>query len=887
MKLERRIWILAILLLVIPIANAVSVSIDSPNMVEDESYTAKFFVYSETGFTGTTYLSYTNIDSSTTTKTFTSSDFTGKYYNYSFSVTPATEGTYSIYARVENSSQVLDSYNKTGTVNSSEPRILSTYPTGVITENSAIIKVKTDEKATCKYDTTNNTYESLSNTFSNTGNINHNQSISSLSEGVKTYYVRCKDADGHMMDESSKIEFTVDNVPTAEITLSDQTPVKAGTIEVILKTSEDLSDAPTLQYSYDGSSTRKEVPLTGSGKNWEGYIVITESDDNKIGSFYFSAKDSSGNTGTKITSGNIFVVDTTKPPAPISVKAQTNSDGSVTLRWYYDGEELDHYNLYRSTSSGINYVDFFEEVELEDNNSQYYKDTSTVDKVTYYYRISAVDKAGNEGSLSSEVYGTSVSTIRKVVEDPLEEEKKEETDDIPKVLPPNLVPMVDTYTKKVDKLIIDVKELISNIEINVDKSIIKDFKIKEKLESAATQLETLKKKIESYKDTYATESELEKKLKAAEAESKEIERNVPRNGEIIEKSDFVQSTSKEDISKAVFELFKDVGLTEEETEKYVKANDKKKDDVNVAVSAKIVKITYLDGSVEEKTFINKLISYSEPEVLKDIIVVETIPKTIAEDVNEINFGDSNFEILKSDPMVKFGFLEFDYEGESISYTLDKKIDIEEVKNSKTIMLISLNEIATASKVTGFSVFSFTGIDGVNPLFLWIGIITISGLLIYYLVFVKEGEILKVIRRRWNLMMLKLSVGEKTVRNKQPLSKRMSSLDIRDDDANSILGDLHSSIKEVKSNMADQILPIFMDLHDRLEKNKSVKVEENNYGVNYVYTLIEKANRHIQNNEHSKAKDIYPQISFAYQNLTKEEKGLVYTKCAEVYKKVRG
>ena len=157
----------------------------------------------------------------------------------------------------------------------------------------------------------------------------------------------------------------------------------------------------------------------------------------------------------------------------------------------------------------------------------------------------------------------------------------------------------------------------------------------------------------------------------------------------------------------------------------------------------------MDESAKEKTFINKRISYLEPQSLQDIIVIEIIPKTIAENVNEVNFLDQKYEALKEDPIVKFGFLEFDYQGEDISYTLDKKIEMEELKNTKSIVLLNLNTLVQdSSKITGFSIFSLSGLglSKTNMIFLWVGVITILALSGYYLLFVRDYK------RNWEVIL---------------------------------------------------------------------------------------------------------------------------------------
>ena len=59
------------------------------------------------------------------------------------------------------------------------------------------------------------------------------------------------------MNEPRVIKFTVDLPPSASIKLSDKSPVKAGTIEVTVTTSENIDNTPTLEYAYNDAQARR------------------------------------------------------------------------------------------------------------------------------------------------------------------------------------------------------------------------------------------------------------------------------------------------------------------------------------------------------------------------------------------------------------------------------------------------------------------------------------------------------------------------------------------------------------------------------------------------------------------------------------------------------
>lgn len=77
------------------------------------------------------------------------------------------------------------------------------------------LTVATDEAATCKWSTTDQSYSSMANTFSSTGFVAHSTTLSGLVNGTSyTRYVRCQDTYGNAMTTSATVSFSVDAVVT-------------------------------------------------------------------------------------------------------------------------------------------------------------------------------------------------------------------------------------------------------------------------------------------------------------------------------------------------------------------------------------------------------------------------------------------------------------------------------------------------------------------------------------------------------------------------------------------------------------------------------------------------------------------------------------------------
>lgn len=104
------------------------------------------------------------------------------------------------------------------TADSTAPSILADSTS--VTATSATISVTTDEAATCKYSTSNTTYDLMS--LSMTGSAtSHTVTISSLSSSSSyDYYFICADTLSNKMSEATKISFTTSAEETTTTTVS-------------------------------------------------------------------------------------------------------------------------------------------------------------------------------------------------------------------------------------------------------------------------------------------------------------------------------------------------------------------------------------------------------------------------------------------------------------------------------------------------------------------------------------------------------------------------------------------------------------------------------------------------------------------------------------------
>ncbi|HWJ02723.1 MAG TPA: cytochrome c3 family protein, partial [Verrucomicrobiae bacterium] len=168
---------------------------------------------------------------------------------------------------------------------------------------------------------------------------------------------------------------------------------KAGTVFIKVTASEPLQSAPTLTINAPGTANDRSNVLTTAVLDSTVYKyqwdVIKDSDGST--SVSVSGTDVAGNNGTTITSGSTIAIDSTAN-AP-SLDSAVPSTNQVDLAWSTAQTDIDHYEVHRSTTNG-----FTPAAGTLVNGSvtgTTYPDGGLSQGTTYYYKIIAIDKAGN------------------------------------------------------------------------------------------------------------------------------------------------------------------------------------------------------------------------------------------------------------------------------------------------------------------------------------------------------------------------------------------------------------------------------------------------------------------------------------------------------------
>ncbi|MFN0118273.1 MAG: hypothetical protein ACKVQC_08310, partial [Elusimicrobiota bacterium] len=193
--------------------------------------------------------------------------------------------------------------------------------------------------------------------------------------------------------------------PTARVHLGQNNalPIGMGEKPLTLTVSETLLQTPSLSWKAFNSNIDHIVALSSGSvpHQYIGKLSISSSTPEGEASFYFSAIDISGTTGTVITQGTTFQIDVTPPLAPIIQIAAPQISGKAFLKWLAPvNEPQPLYRVSRSLFSGFNPEDG--EIRTSSTSSTEFLDESTFIDTTFYYRVQAIDLASNLGVPSEE-----------------------------------------------------------------------------------------------------------------------------------------------------------------------------------------------------------------------------------------------------------------------------------------------------------------------------------------------------------------------------------------------------------------------------------------------------------------------------------------------------
>ncbi|MBD3253353.1 hypothetical protein GF386_06475 [Candidatus Pacearchaeota archaeon] len=570
--------------------------------------------------------------------------------------------------------------------------------------SSVLLRVNTDRSAVCRYSEFRGmSYENM-DYFDISSGKSHEKVFRDLDdETIYTYYIKCRNNSSNEPPESEFL-LRVNKRVSANILLSEESPLSGGMVDVTLLTSKIVSQTPELSYSFDGV-VYNSIPLEGSEKKWKGHLIIPESDDNSILSFKFKSYDLSGRPGNEIIKGNVFIVDTLKPKTITNLRS-VGRVGSIDLEWHYDEDDFEEFKIYRSTSSNIDYTDFYESTK-----ESFFEDSLVEKGKTYYYRVSAIDSAGNEGDLSFESHAT-VLLDNKTSSSGLGG------------LDPELRGRVDNFIVEIDSVIDEIISIESSIDLKDNREIelFSDLGLKKGISDSKGELNSLKRDVEKYKLQDLSEDELNRKIDSSTLRLNIIKKKVPEDIVVLDEDSEVSEIEEKDIEEVILEM--DSQISDSNKKRNVRESLKLKEDSGLKINSDyyVIEVVYLDGTKKEMSVVKKVIS-AELERDKNTYLVEVIPKSFVESASEINVHNINYQVIKEDPIISF-----ESDAKEIIYSSNKRSSVSKLKDTKLVLVRLLEDSGETSGITGYfflnpSIKEYSG--------LFIGFLIIIALFVYF------------------------------------------------------------------------------------------------------------------------------------------------------------
>ncbi len=580
------------------------------------------------------------------------------------------------------------------------------YKEGTFNFNSVLLRVNTEVNSVCKYSEQNVSYDTMEGSFDPSLGKVHEKSFTKLKDGaIYTYYVKCvEDPDNYTEPPALKVVFKIDSLVSADIFLDKEEPLRAGKVKVHLVVSKPIIKKPSLSYSFDGI-VYKKVFLTGSGQEWDGYIIIPEDLKESILSFKFSAVDLEGRVGEEINTGESFLIDTSKPGVIADLSA-VGYVGEIRLSWYFD-EEVEKFKIYRSESPNVDYTHFYTTTE----ESPFY-DRGVEKGKTYYYRISAVDEAGNEGELSREVYATALV----------------DNTSISTGLSVQLRGFVDNFLSEIDSVLSEIS-VVENSISGKKKDFFSYLGLDREIENKKHELESLKRDVEKFKLQDLTKDELDKKISSSRLKLNIIRKEIPEDLVVLKEGSDSVEMSEEKIEESILEIKPEI--SEKEKDKSVKESMKIIKDSGLVVNNyyAVIEIVYLDGSRKSFSLVKRDIN---AELEKDRgVFVEIIPKEVVESASELSFKNANYKIIKNDPVLSFGS-----DTKQIIYFFEKEAEISSLKDIGFAFVHIWEEEEQSPGITGYFLLSA---DKIKYPGIGVGLVVILGLIVYFVYLKKKGS----------------------------------------------------------------------------------------------------------------------------------------------------
>ena len=617
----------------------------------------------------------------------------------------------------------LPSVTRTLHVDTTAPVVLASGPSGPQVGAYATLSVSTDEIALCRYGTQDAAYADLPASMGSTYATGNQVTLQIAQSGPQTFFIRCADVFGNEMPVSRVVSFTAQRPPTASITVEGSEPLRAGTYRITLRVDQPLRDLPTLSYQYpSGGDTMIGLTEVDDGTAWDGYLTIAENRPDATVLFAYAGTGLDGTVGTEILSGGVLDIDTLPPSAIDSISVANTSRG-ILLTWHSPDEQEEdlEYRIYRADHEGVGYVD-----EIGSTGGTSYADPATGARY-YWYRVAAVDAAGNVGPLSDEILGTAI--------DPVLAQSG-----------------LDALTlARVDEAILDLQGVLTTANASISmleaeanpykSAIIADMELLDRARVARSGIEDAQRSLIDTRAHATTQEEADAAIADARAVMQEARPALVRRIEIDQQTETRQIVDAQELERLIPYAIAALGSGSDGSAIKDAAIDLQ-DRATIDLDATSFSLWDWDNVEHPYTFVRKRIALQDPA--NDVIIIESIPKSVAQDAGEISFSAPP-TVLEQDPVVAWSHPIL--QEETITYVIARKIPLDEVKRTRTVLYPRTQGAQTTAVdaagqgITGFAIDDL-GLPGTDSLLLTLGAVLLVALGAYYVTLGSEPKPLR-------------------------------------------------------------------------------------------------------------------------------------------------
>ncbi|MFH1642053.1 MAG: PKD domain-containing protein [Nanoarchaeota archaeon] len=383
-----------------------------------------------------------------------------------------------------------------------------------------------------------------------------------------------------------------------------------------------------------------------------------------------------------------------------------------------------------------------------------------------------------------------------------------------------------------------------------------------KLDKSKVKLTRYKRDLNNLIWRKLNDTEYEKEENAIYAEIANIRDAIPTDLKVLDSKEFVVYPKAEEIRNLTLAYLnkKNKKYTKREINNVVEQNSKLQSLLTVTTKAFVVELEYLSNDKERYTLVEKAFSLDLDS--NGYIMIEYIPKEIAESVNDIEFM-FEYSVIEEDPIIELSL----EEAESIAYYVQDEIELEKIQTTVSVIM-DPGQKPELSPITGFAV-----IDNLKSKFVTTSDrrIVIEVFVIIILVLLYLGYTLKGTNIKYHILDRASLKNVDSIKNNIENAKKELN-DGKYDRAKSLYLDSQSSYSKLPKEMRKEVYQSVVALSYKLD-------------VFHIKSLIDKAISKLENNKRTEAVEIYHKVNEIYKKIVPEYKSEVIKKCGELREKL--